>query len=340
MDKKMINRIINKIKNINRQIKEPDSFISTKYGKVYYPVYNPYAEFDTQLPDIYSASGNKLKLVYIRDFNNAHSPYSPSNYLYFDRFNFGLNTHFYSHNEMLKQIGNPDFKFGILGESESIVPEDYKIFQKYKNLNKDFNYIFTHSYDILNSVENARYVPYCANPWYGTERGGGIIDPELYKKKSKMISILSSNLQLCDMHKRRLQCALDCKRLNIADTFGTFDNGPAVKIADTLKDYRYSIAIENDIKPYWYTERITSCFASFTVPIYCGATKIDNFFNKDGIIIISPEDCMNIEKILKKCSIEDYESRIPAMIENFNKVQTYYKITDYIYLNYMKDLGI
>ena len=142
------------------------------------------------------------------------------------------------------------------------------------------------------------------------------------------------------MHAIRLQCALDCKKNKLADTFGTFDGGPIVRISDTLTDYMYSIAIENDIKPYWYTERLTSCFASFTIPIYCGAPKINEFFNPDGIIFIKPEDCTNIEKVLKQCSIQDYESRIPAMIDNYNRVQKYYSITDYMYLNFMKPLGV
>lgn len=333
-------KLIKKIENKVHRLFECDHFWHSKYGKVYYPVYNKDAKFDTFEPEIYSKNGNKLKLVYCRDFNNAHSPYSASNYLYFDRFNFGLDTHIYAHKEVFKLNGNPKYRFASLGESESIVPEDYKIFITNKELYKDFIYVFTHSYDLLNSVPNAKYVPFCANPWFGTERGGGILDPKLYEKKTKMVSILSSNLTLCDMHKKRLQCAKDCKNLNIADTFGTFDGGKSVKIADTLTDYRYSIAIENDLRPYWYTERLTSCFASFTVPIYCGASKISDFFNTDGIIIISPEDCLDIEKVLKQCSEKDYESRIPAMIDNYNRVQQYYNISDFMYLKYMKDLGI
>lgn len=336
----MIKKIIKKSSEIIQLIKEPDSFISSVYGKVYYPVYNKTAKFDTQLPEIYSKNGNKLKVVYTRNFNNAHSPYSNSEYLYFDRFNFGLDTHIYSHKEMLKQIGNPNFKFGSLEESESIVPNDYLIFDNNKDLYKDFNLIFTHSYDILNKIPNAKYVPFCANPWFATERGGGVLNPELYKNKTKLVSILSSKQNKCEMHARRLQCAFDCKTKHLADTFGTFDDGPIIQIADTLTDYRYSIAIENDIKPYWYTERLTSCFASFTIPIYCGATKISDFFNSDGIIFIKPEDCMNIENVLKQCSVKDYESRIPAMIDNYNRVLQYYNITDYMYLNYMKPLGI
>ena len=62
-------------------------------------------------------------------------------YFLTDRFNFGLKTHFYSHQAMLETMGNPDKKFGFLFESMGIVPEDYKIFDKHKGLNKDFDLI-------------------------------------------------------------------------------------------------------------------------------------------------------------------------------------------------------
>lgn len=331
--------IVSKISSVIRVLREPDSFISSAYGKVYYPVYNKSVPFDTEnIPEIYSKNGNRLKVCYLRDSNNAHSPYIKSEYLYWDRFNYGLDTHFYSHNEMLKKVGKPVYKYGMLGESESIVPDDYKIFQRNAGLNQDFDFIFTHSYDILNKIPNARYVPFCSNPWFGTVRGGGVLDPKLYEKKSKMVSILSSNLELCDMHKRRLQCAKDIKHNGLGDAFGTFEGGAPVKIADTLSEYRYSIAIENDIKPYWYTERITSCFASFTVPIYCGASRIADFFNPDGIIFITPDDCLDIKKILKQCSCKDYEARVPAMIDNYNRVQKYYSTIDYMYETYLRDI--
>ena len=49
---------------------------------------------------------------------------------------------------------------------------------------------------------------------------------------------------------------MKCKNINNIDTFGTFDGGVGVAEVDTvLNDYRFSICIENDVKPYYFTER-------------------------------------------------------------------------------------
>ena len=76
-------------------------------------------------------------------------------------------------------------------------------------------------------------------------------------------------------------------QLYVLPPFGTFNNDKGfVNINNTLTRYRYSIAIENDVTSYFFTEKITNCFASLTIPIYLGASCVDKFFNKDGIIKI------------------------------------------------------
>ena len=309
---------------------------SKEYGKLYLPYYNLGAKISEASPEVFNKSGEKLEFIFIRDICMAHNPYGTSQYFLFDRFNFGLPKHIYTHNDMLRQIGKPQKKYGALIESEAIVPNDYKIFKKNKGLEKDFDKIFTYSFDILQSIPNAEFVPFCSNIWYGDEINGGILSKSAYLEKKRNISIVSSGKTGCELHRLRLEIARKCKRLNLADTYGTFDGGPLVKLAESLTDYRYSIAIENDIKPYFFTERITSCFAAMTIPIYLGATKIDEFFNPDGIIKITEKDYDNLESILSKCTKEYYEEHIEAVIDNFNRVQKYINIWDNFYLDYLK----
>ena len=75
-----------------------------------------------------------------------------------------------------------------------------------------------------------------------------------------------------------------------------------------------------------------------TIPIYLGATEIGNFFNLDGIIQIGVDDCEHIENILAKCTPEEYERRLPAVLDNFNRVKLYadHSRIDDIYINYLK----
>ena len=238
---------------------------------------------------------------------------------------------------MVQQVGNPDVRYGLLWESESLVPEDYKIFDRRKGLEKDFDLIFTFSEALLEKLPNARFFPGCASSWYGTNFGGGKLSETSYLRKQKNVSILASNKTRVPLHKFRLALAKKLKHEGVADTFGTFSSGRSVMIAETLDDYRFSFAIENDIKPLFFTERLTSCFASMTIPIYLGASKIDHFFNPDGIIFLKTTDLDSIDNILKKCTEREYERRLPAVLDNFQRVQPYLNANDWLFKTYLRE---
>lgn len=300
------------------------------YGKIFYPNYNLDLKFTEGDSNLYNEFGEKLDIFFIRDDMNAHDPYRRSRYFLWDRYNYGLKTHFYSHLHMLEQMGNPDRKYGLLLESEAIKRSAYKIFDRHKGLEKDFDLIFTHSANILDKIDNARFVPFCARLW-----NQEALSDDAYKRKTKNVSILSSDKLMCDLHKFRFDLAHRCKRENLADTYGTFDGGPMVKMAETLTDYRYSICIENEVQPYFFTERLTSALAAQTIPIYLGASEIDKFFNPDGIIKITTKD--NIKEVLKQCTKEEYESRLPAILDNYKRALKYKSPYDYMYKTYLKN---
>ena len=102
-------------------------------------------------------------------------------------------------------------------------------------------------------------------------------------------------------------------------------------MAETLIPYRYTIAVENQVSDYFYTERLISAFITMTVPIYIGARKIGQAFNTDGIIQISPDDGEHIEAVLKQCGEQDYLSRLPALRENYRKALSYMNLHDLLY---------
>ena len=114
--------------------------------------------------------------------------------------------------------------------------------------------------------------------------------------------------------------------------------GGYVNCEITLQKYRYSIIIENDVTPYFFTEKITNCFAAQTIPIYLGATEIHKFFNPEGIITISLKDLDHIEDILKQCTPEEYERRLPAVLDNFERVKQFEDTTEYMYQQDLKDI--
>ena len=284
-------------------------------------------------PDVYNAEGRKMEFFYLQD--QIMAPYSGSKYFLWDRCNYGLKTHFYAHNNMLFTKGKPTRKYGILIESKQIVPENYRIFERYKGLEREFDAIFTYDAELLNHYENAKFFPSCASVWYGRKENGYEWDDECYLKKDRQVSIVSSNKIMCHMHQVRLDLTLKCKKDRLADAYGTFDGGTYTTIDESLTRYHYSIIVENDISDYFYTEKILNCFASQTIPIYLGAAKIDEFFNGDGIIKLQEKDIEQLDQILKNCTQEYYEQHLEAVLDNYRRAFQYRNLYDRLYEKYL-----
>lgn len=333
----MKKKIIRKSAYGPRILREAYNYIHRGDDVYYYPIYNIRAEMSTRKLKIYNEDGEAMDSFFIRDFHRASNPnWNNSRYFIWDRYNYGLDTHFYSHLAMLETMGKPDRKYGIMLESRAIVPQDYNIFKKNKGLEREFEKIFTYDDQLLNEVGNAAFYPVCAAVWYGVDDSIATLDAKAYEKKERNISIVSSGKATCNLHRFRMEVARLCKRENLADTFGTFDGGRPCPIEETLARYRYSIAIENNISDYFFCEKLTNCFAAQTIPIYLGAKKIDEFFNIDGIIKLEVKDLKDISKILQQCDEKEYMRRLPAVLDNYQRVQEYLNMDDYLYLNYLK----
>ena len=303
-----------------------DAVRGKKRLKIYTPYYNKYIPIVPDKPSIYNSSGDKMDLFFIRDRHFALNPYCfHSTYYLWDRFNYSLDTHFYTGNALKEIMGSPLRRYAWLIEPRSKQPKDYLVLEKNRELSADFTNILTHDARLLEILPNAIFFPSCASSWVYD------LDPDIFAKKTKMISILSSRKKMCSLHYLRIDVARQCKKNNWADTFGTFDDGKFVSIAETLKNYRYTIAFENEVSPLFFTERITSSFITMTVPIYLGAERIGDFFNMDGIIQINTSDALNISDVLKQCSAKDYESRLPAILDNYQRALKYLKMGDFMY---------
>lgn len=285
-------------------------------------------------PEIYNQFGEKMEMFYLKD--QIMAPYSGSRYFIWDRCNYGLDTHFYTHNNMLFTCGQPSRKYGLLIESRQIVPDNYLIFKKNRGLADEFDAVFTYDEELLSSLPNAKFFPSCAGAWYGDQQGKFCWDQTCYQKKSKQISIVSSDKKMCPLHEVRIELSKYCKRNGLADTFGTFDGGKKCLIDDSLTDYRYSIVIENDVTNYFFTEKIINCFAAQTIPIYLGARKISDFFNAGGIIMLNESQIGDIERVLRRCTVEYYQEHLDAIIDNFNRAYAYQNVYDWLYEHYFR----
>jgi hypothetical protein len=64
-----------------------------------------------------------------------------------------------------------------------------------------------------------------------------------------------------------------------------------------IAPYRYSIAFENFASPIYWSEKIVDCFLTWTMPIYFGCSRINNFFPPESMIRFDPDDPDVADKI-------------------------------------------
>ncbi len=301
-----------------------------KLGKYRIQIGREY-EIDGAMPRIYNAEGRLLETYFIKNRHSRHAPFGhEGKYFFWDRYNYGLDTHFYGPECMNAPLGKPSVKYGMLTESRTIVPQDYEVFHRHRGLEKEFRYIFTYDERVLNEIENARFYPVAAGIWNKEMREG------LYQAKDRNLSVLSSDKVMCELHRFRLELARMCKREGLADTFGRFDGGAYVESVDeTLNRYRFSLVIENDVSDYYFSERLTSCFAAQTIPVYLGARRIADFFNRDGMILLDGPDLKEARLKIRECTEKNYEAMLPAVLDNYNRVQEYVNMQDYLYEHYI-----
>ncbi len=217
--KKIRNFLTDKAKHVVTRIG------NSHWGEIYAPYY-PEIDFSGEELEVYNKDGRKMDVFFIRDRIGAHCPYrDASKYFLWDRYNIGLDTHFYTHAAMLETMGNPVRRYGYFIESEAIIPDEYKIFDKYKGIEKDFDAIFTYSENLLDKLDNAVLFPSCAGVYYGREYFRGVKDPaeldaNLYEKKTRGISMLCSEKKSTRMHEIRHRIAKDALNSGKIDVFG------------------------------------------------------------------------------------------------------------------------
>lgn len=214
--------------------------------------------------------------------------------------------------------------YGLLFESRAIIP---KIYQDVEKNILNFEKMFTHHSDFLKKYNNCFWIP-GGGIWIGGDYGGGEIK---LHKKSKLCSIVSSKKQMCDLHNFRLNI-VDCvKKYQTIDVYGIDRWSP---IWLSLHDYMFSIVVENYKDELYFTEKILNCFATGTIPIYCGAKNLSLKFDMNGVITF--ETIQDLHNILPTLNEKLYQEKIHSVIKNYKECQQYKTIEDYIYNNYLE----
>ena len=130
-------------------------------------------------------------------------------------------------------------------------------------------------------------------------------------EKTRLCSIIASKQDWAPGHKMRHAAiamiaarGLDCEPLGKGYKY-------LQEKIDGLRDYRFSIVIENSVSGRYMTEKIIDAIATATVPVYWGAPYAKEVFG-DAIITFSSVD--DLERILPTLTPELYDRMRPAVL--------------------------
>ncbi len=210
--------------------------------------------------------------------------------------------------------------FAWIYESSGIVPDVISyLINNIKSLENEYELIFTHDRRLLSISPIMRWCVLGCKPW--------IKEPKIYPK-SKLISMIASTKIMCRGHVYRQEIAQ--RYGEMVDLFGTGRLRLDDKL-DGLADYYFSISMENDNYPSNFTEKIGDCFATGTIPIFWGASDINQYFNSEGIILL--DDRFDINQL----SPELYNSKKTAIIDNFKLISAFPGPEDFLFENYLSN---
>lgn len=180
-------------------------------------------------------------------------------------------------------------------------------------------------------TKNNNILSHGALPWHIDKDYDFLIDLKYdsLKKENKIVWI-TSNQRSSKGHNTRMDFLDSIKQLPFCDLYGRGIQ-PIENKWDVLKNSKYAIAYENYQSNYYWTEKITDCFLSYTMPIYFGCNTIDNFFPRNSYIQLDPKD-QHIDLFLKETvTSAKWEENLEALNVARQLVLNEYQLFPFLY---------
>lgn len=161
--------------------------------------------------------------------------------------------------------------------------------------------------------------------------------------KTKNISIVTSNKRMMPGHNRRMKIINKLREdfPTQIDFYGTGHNFVEYK-ADALIPYRFHICMENSTIPYYWTEKFSDPILANCIPIYCGCTNINDYFDKRGYETFSCNDYSALKSLINKIlkdPEEMYQKYYPYMRQNREAILAKENLIPFIIGNYSPNLA-
>tara|TARA_Y100000310_G_C20540782_1_gene743186 strand:+ start:180 stop:1031 length:852 start_codon:yes stop_codon:yes gene_type:complete len=213
-------------------------------------------------------------------------------------------------------------KFAWGTESPEIYPGPYN---SIVNSHVNFKAVFTHQKYLLDLGGNFKFAP-GSTCWIKRH------DFSIYEK-TKLVSMIVSKKNRTAGHKFRLGVIEELDGFPGLDTFGKHFKGRQLGYKlEGLRDYAFSVAMENAQADYYFTEKLVDCFATGTVPIYYGCPGIGDIFDLNGMLVFNSVE--ELKEILKDLSMGLYQKMLPSVRNNFEISKDYDLGENFIYNNY------
>jgi hypothetical protein len=223
-------------------------------------------------------------------------------------------------------IGNINYDRNLHFYCSKIFCQSYKMFNSYKGIVEcplhmfySHHTIFDKNYFInYNSIDNRKKL--CIIVSSISSPNNSNWSSHNYSKRHNLVNkLLNSDLDF-DFYGRGWN--INDKRYK-----GTTSNKH-----ETLRQYEFSVAIENSCETNYASEKLFDCFLNNTVPIYYGCPNIRELYNKDSyeVLDIGSEDVVQQIKNIITNSNKKYEQ---SLFESKQKYFNDYNIFNLIEKN-------
>lgn len=183
---------------------------------------------------------------------------------------------------------------------------------------RQFDRVFTCRDDVRG--DNVSRAGYITNWW--VKRTYDQIKSDRVEKTRKL-SVIASDRAVFEGHRKRFALV---NRLighfkDRLDVYGGVGGRRIDDKYDAIAPYEYSIAIEADRQPGYWTEKIADCFLCETMPVYYGCPDIAAFFDAGSFIAIDVDDYKaSIDAIEQAIEENAYSKRRERIIAAKHKV--------------------
>lgn len=198
-----------------------------------------------------------------------------------------------------------------------------------KNNHHHFNYIMS-PFTFLKDLVGDRYI------WSAVQVSHVKKDDYAIYEKERTLSIIASWKRWTTGHNLRHE--IINKHKNEMDVYGSgyntiidnYDSRHMGKII-AIAPYCFTIIVPNTNIDDWYSDQITDAMVLGTIPVFCGTKNVSNYFNPNGIIQFGSLE--ELGEILPTLTKDLYNSKMDAVLDNFERAKHHESPADWLYYN-------